>query len=66
VVGVGNALTLGDGVGVGALVAVGLGREGGVSTAICVGDLAVGDLGVQATKAIVTSSEIMLAVFAIS
>lgn len=64
-VGVGDAVAVGDGVGVGSLVAVGLGREVGVGTGICVGGLAVGDLGAQATKAIVTSSRTMIAVFAI-
>jgi len=51
VVGVGNAVAVGDGIGVG--------------TGIYVGGLAVGDLGAQATKAIVTSSRTMIAVFAI-
>jgi len=66
VVAVGNAVALGDRVGVGSPVAVGLGREVGVGTATCVGGLAVGDLGAQATKAIVTSSRSMITVFAMS
>ena len=65
VVGIGNALALGDGVGVGALMALGLGGEVRVGTVVCVGGLTVGDTRVQATKLIVTASRIMLAVFAI-
>lgn len=64
-VGVGNALGLGDGIGVGVLVAVGLGPEVGVGTVVCVGGLTVADACVQATKLITITSRTILAVFAI-
>ena len=64
-IGVGDTPGLGDGVGVGVLIAVGLEREAGVGTVVCVGGPTVDNACVQATKLIATASTIVPAVFAI-